>query len=423
MLLREKLRLVCVESGEEYLGDQHVIKCSKDELVRSVYNKKRIEPKDLPGIWKYIDWLPISSVPKEFLENPAAVTIYKSKGLAEYLGLKNLYIAYTGYQNGCNNTCTFKDIEAQSSISRLLEVCRDKIIVLASDGNVAKSFLHYSRFFDLKIVITTTEDARKKRIWHTGVYNKSLILLSLTNGHDYYDAIRLARMISELEGFVSEGGVRNVARRDGVGTILIEAAFKLKRLPDHYFQAVGTGIGPIAVYEAAERLIEDGRFGKEPPVIHISQNDPFIPMCDAWWRGDRRIDPRFQSEEAKKLIEQVYAHVLTNRYPAYSIRGGIYDVLKNTNGKAYAVTNEEAYKAQELFEKLEGYDIVPPAAVTIASLIKAVEQGNIDKNDLVLVHVTGGRCRSLKRLEVPATIVADSIDDAISKLLSYLGKK
>ena len=49
-------------------------------------------------------------------------------------------------------------------------------------------------------------------------------------------------------------------------------------------------------------------------------------MFEAWENHSRKIDERFQKESAKQLIDQTSAHVLTNRFPAYSLIGGIYDV-------------------------------------------------------------------------------------------------
>ena len=43
--------------------------------------------------------------------------------------------------------------------------------------------------------------------------------------------------------------------------IILSAVTTIGRIPDYYFQAVGSGTGAIAAWEANMRLIEDGRFG------------------------------------------------------------------------------------------------------------------------------------------------------------------
>jgi cysteate synthase len=63
----------------------------------------------------------------------------------------------------------------------------------------------------------------------------------MSPGNDYTDAINLAGRIAKLPGMVPEGGARNVARRDGMGTMMLDAAVTIGKMPDHYFQAVGSG--------------------------------------------------------------------------------------------------------------------------------------------------------------------------------------
>ena len=46
-----------------------------------------------------------------------------------------------------------------------------------------------------------------------------------------------------------------------MATTVLSAVTTIGRIPDYYFQAVGSGTGAIAAWEANQRLIEDGRFG------------------------------------------------------------------------------------------------------------------------------------------------------------------
>jgi len=132
------------------------------------------------------------------------------------------------------------------------------------------------------------------------------------------------------------------------------------------------------------------------PKLHLSQNLPFAPMFSAWNSNRRTIDPSTDMRDAKKSIKKLYADVLSNRNPAYSVKGGVFDALKNTRGQMYAVSNTEARRAACLFEDLEGIDIVPAAAVAAASLMQAVANEGIDDSDVVLLNVTGGGLQKLK---------------------------
>ena len=56
----------------------------------------------------------------------------------------------------------------------------------------------------------------------------------------------------------------------------------------------------------------------------------------------------------------------------------------------FALTNAHARKARRLFLELEGVDIYSAAGIATASLIKAVEEGKIAKDAVVMLNITGG---------------------------------
>ena len=71
--------------------------------------------------------------------------------------------------------------------------------------------------------------------------------------------------------------------------------------------------------------------------------------------------------------------------------------MKESSGEFYSITNEEAVKAQKMFKELEGYDIEPPVGVTVASLIKSIENGTVNNDDYILLNITGGGRENMKK--------------------------
>jgi cysteate synthase len=69
----------------------------------------------------------------------------------------------------------------------------------------------------------------------------SVRIVCLGGSADYYDAITVADRISRVEGFFAEGGVKNVARRDGLGTTLLNAVEAMGQLPEYYFKRLEVG--------------------------------------------------------------------------------------------------------------------------------------------------------------------------------------
>ena len=93
---------------------------------------------------------------------------------------------------------------------------------------------------------------------------------------------------------------------------------------------------------------------------------------------------------ARKQVEEMDAKVLSNRKPPYPIAGGLYDALKDSGGDVLRATNQKAREAGELFQKIEGVDIHPAAAVATATLIEAAKTGRVKKEELIMLNITGG---------------------------------
>ena len=152
---------------------------------------------------------------------------------------------------------------------------------------------------------------------------------------------------------------------------MLAGTLAMGTLPDWYLQAVGSGTGGIAAYEASLRLIADGRFGTRMPRLLLFQNEPFIPMVRAWQEKRREIKDE-DMPDAEQAISQVYSDVLTNRTPPYGIVGGVFDTLIATNGLMAGVSSADAQEAGKLFSSSEGIDRHPAAAVCVAGLNRAV---------------------------------------------------
>jgi cysteate synthase len=388
-----RFKLKCLKCGREYGQECRLICENDDSLLRADYFEKRLELRNQPGIGRFHSWLPI----QEELTTDAGPITYKSEAFARELGLSNLYIGFSGYwpeRGAFVKTCSFKELEAYPTM-QLLKETGGKAIVLASAGNTGRAFAHVSALTGIDTYIVVP-DSGVSQLWLPEEPTESIHLISMSPGNDYTDAINLAGRIAKLPGMISEGGARNVARRDGMGTVMLDAAVTIGKIPDHYFQAVGSGTGGISAWEAALRLRGDGRFGQKLPKLQLAQNLPFVPMYNAWQERRREIIPELDMKDAKKQIEDTYATVLTNRAPPYGITGGLYDALVDTDGIMYAITREEALEAKAFFESLEGIDILPPSAVATASLLKAVEAGNIGKDETILLNLAGGGYKRLK---------------------------
>ncbi len=388
--------LECVATGRQFDDAGWTIEdkqCKTPSLIRAKYARKQIEVRgDEYGLYKFADWLPVHRM----LEGSSAPVTYKSKGLAEHLGLENLYITFSGYYPAIGaemSTCSFKETEAYSVCARAAEG-EDRILVVSSAGNTARAFAKVCSDNNIRLLLTVPAD-NLDALWFDAPLNPCVKLIACERGGDYFDAIHLGNMVLKSSMFYPEGGAKNIARRDGMACTMLSAVTTIGHIPDYYFQAVGSGTGAIAAWEANMRLIEDGRFGRTISKLMVSQNAPFVPMFDAWRVDSREMLP-YDDDKARRDVEIIDAKVLSNRRPPYGIVGGLYDALKATGGDVLVATNLQERKAQELFKRLEGIDIYSAPAVAVASLIKSVADGKIDKGATVMLNITGGGEELLK---------------------------
>lgn len=356
-------------------------------LLRALYREKRFEPDtDAEGLFRYRKWLPGTRV----LTGAGSSVTYKSERLNCMLGLRNMWVVFSGYwpEKGATlGTPTFKDLEAWSVLSRIPED-QDGVLVIASAGSTAAAFARACSLNEVPCLIVIPEDGLPNLQFPDPI-ESCVKIVSLTGFADYSDAIALTDRISQIDGFFSGGGVKNVARRDGLGTTVLNAVETIGQIPDYYFQAIGSGAGGIAAYEAAERLVEDGRYGERLPRLMLSQNLPFVPIY-ASWKSRRRELIEIGDDDAKRQIQQISAQVLSNRRPPYACKGGLFDILTETLGDVLTADNLEAIHAKRLFEESEGIDVDPAGAVAFATLLKAARYGGIEKDALVLLNITGG---------------------------------
>lgn len=415
-------KLKNIATGEQFTDTGWLLtdpSYDKPSLLRAEYDKPQIEFKDDSfGFYKYADWLPVN----RFLKNSAPPVTYKSEKLAEILHLKNLYITFNGYwpdKSANMTTCSFKETEAYSVCARL-EKDSKGVMVVASAGNTARAFAKVCSDNDIPLLIVVPED-NLDALWFSEPVAGCVKLISTPSGTDYFDAIDLASKICKSEKFFEEGGAKNVARRDGMGTTVLSATATIGKIPDYYFQAIGSGTGTIAAWEANLRLIADGRFGTNKMVLIPAQNYPFTPMYDAWKNGSRDLLPA-DDGKSRELALQITAKVLSNRRPPYGVAGGLFDALTDSMGDVEIADNGELERACELFERTEGIDIHPAAGIALAGMIKSINSGKVNRDKILMLNITGGGEKLFKSLNKVTYLKPDFIIDNNSDINHIIEK-
>jgi cysteate synthase len=380
-------KLVCRGCGAHHADDGLLLTCPEDHapaLLRTHYAAHAITPRaDLDGPYRWRDWLPVVRT----LDVGATTVVYRGERLGAALGLSALWVAFSGYwpeRGAAGETGTFKDLEAQTVLGRL--PAGSGPLVVSSAGNTAAAFGAACSRLGVPCLLVVPDAAlatlRLRR--SLGACVKVVAL----EGADYGDAVEFGRAVAALPGFHLEGGAHNVGRRDGLATVLYSAVEAIGAVPAYYVQAIGSGVGAIAVHEGAGRLLA-GEDGAVAPRMLLVQNEPFTPIVDAWRAGRNGIGPRSAAVDRRDAT-LIRARELSNRLPPYAVAGGVRDVLAESDGDMLAAGNSAACRAAALFAEIEGIDVEPAAAVALAALAGYSGAGRIPPGATVLLHVTGG---------------------------------
>ena len=424
MLARSSYRLVCSACGAEYDDDGLRLSCDgphEPALLRTAYDSPSFTartPQD--GIFRFRPWLPVVRIVPD---SPGCV-VYSADRLAARIGLEELRVTFSGYwpERGAHMpTGTFKDLEASTVLGRLPD--DPPTLVLASAGNTAAAFARACSRGGIRCLIIVAGTALH-RLDSPDPPAECVRLVALGGEASYDDAITLAEAVGGLEGFQVEGGIRNVGRRDGLATCMLSAFEKYGRLPDYYFQGVGSAAGAVAAHEAAGRLRAHGC--PDPfPRLMLCQNAPYAPIHAAWTRDQEPDNGASVPKPASATAADrsaVMATELANGRPPYAVAGGIRDILRESRGSVLAMPNDEVARAMQLFEDVEGIDIDPAAGVALAGLTAMAARGEVARDATVLLNVTGGgRVRRGRDMEVKAATADLWVDVADVRERSALG--
>jgi cysteate synthase len=424
-----RVRQRCADCGLVGDGHDHQLYCSQCGRAALVVNEY-LEPLTLAGdvrhFASYAAWLPYRNVLG--IPGPQMACI-RADALGGAVGVSDLWVAVSGYSPRLGSaflTGTFKECEAIGVLNRVREQT-DKILVVSSAGNAGRAFLELGASYNEPAIVVLPERAMPN-ITRAELPDRAPLLVLIRDAY-YPDAIRLVdRAIERFPGaLVREGGCYNTARRDSMGVPFLRAVQAMGGLPDRYVQAVGSGTGAIAAWEAAQRLQAFGLVSKQPMRMLLVQNSPFTPMVDAWRDGKRDVAPMSEAIVREKLA-QSYARVLSNANPPYAVRGGVHDVLVASGGTMCAVANDEIVAAQKLAADLLGFEPCDAAAAALAGLIRSIRGGVVGRDERVLLHLTGGGLGELARdyggFPYPRAVTVDLHDDGpvFSAIQTYLAR-
>jgi threonine synthase len=340
------------------------------------------------NIWRYADLLPvrpdIAGIPNM---EPGMTRLLQADNLARELGIKTLWVK----DDSGNPTHSFKDRVVAVALAAARELGLT-VIACPSTGNLANAVAAAAARAGMRSVVFIPENLERPKILTTAVYGGTLVAVR----GNYDDVNKLA---SEIAGEEEGWAFVNVNVRpyyaEGSKTLGYEVAEQLGwRRPQQVVIPVASGSQLTKVDKGLTELATLGLVEESPYRIFGAQAAGCEPVATAFRAGRDVVAPVKPDTIAKSLA---IGNPADGPY--------VLDVCRRTGGTVESVTDEEIRDGIQLLARTEGIFAETAGGVTVATLKKLVESGQLDPEAETVVFNTGD---GLKTLDV----IADRVGPA-----------
>jgi threonine synthase len=256
------------------------------------------------------------------------------------------------------------------------------VLACPSTGNLANAVAAAAARAGIKSVVLIPENLERPKILTTAVYGGTLLAVK----GNYDDVNKLA---SEIAGEEEGWAFVNVNVRpyyaEGSKTLAYEVAEQLGwRLPEQVVIPVASGSQLTKVDKGLTELGRLGLVEQTPYKIFGAQAAGCEPIATAFRDGRDVIRPVKPDTIAKSLA---IGNPADGPY--------VLDVARRTGGAVESVTDEEVRDGIQLLARTEGIFAETAGGVTIATLKKLIETGQLDPEAETVVFNTGDGLKTL----------------------------
>jgi len=353
-----------------------------------------------PGLWKYRELLPVSSSTEPVSLGEGATPLHMAKALANFSGLSDLFLK----DEGRNPTGAFKD--RGSSVGVTVAVEREiRTVGTLSHGNMGTSMAAYSARAGLPCYILVPAETIDRRLLYLSVYGAKVIQTQDTYDSMYDESLRVGKQHGVL--FINSD---NPFRTEGSKTIAFEIVEDLGWNAPHWVVApTSSGGMASALYKGFLEYKELGII-KNVPRIALVQPEDCKPIVSAFEKGEETIER--VSHDFTSIVRS-----LGNPYPPSG--NCVLKLLRELDGIAIAVPDEETTAAQRDLARMEGVFAEPAGAIALAGLRRLVQLGKIGKDEKVVLVVSGFGFRDVgdadKLIDRPVTVDMNDLESVVAK--------
>lgn len=334
------------------------------------------------SLWRYADFLPAEYNPLVDI-NAGFTPLIRSRGLAERLGLEELWIK----NDSVNPSYSFKDRVVAVATAKALELGFETL-ACASTGNLACAVAAHAARAGMKAYVFIPSDLEAGKVLGAAIYDPTMIAV---NGS--YDDVN--RLCSELADQYQWAFVNINVRpfyADGSKTLGYEVAEQLGwRAPAHAVAPSASGAMFTKIYQGLKEFEYTGIIDNVETRMHCAQARGCSPIATAY-------------EEGRFVIRPVKPATIAKSLGIGNPADGYYALktIEASGGSAVIAEEHEVAEGIKLLAQTEGIFTEGAGGVAIAGLKRLVERGEIQPDEPTVVYITGN---GLKTTEIVSDVV------------------
>ena len=311
---------------------------------------------------KYRQYLPVSDKTPVVTLNEGNTPLIKADNLAKKIGLNcELYLKF----EGSNPTGSFKDRGMTMAVSKAKEDGAQSVIC-ASTGNTSAAAAAYAAKAGMKAFVLIPDGyIALGKLSQAMMYGATIIAI---NGN-FDEALERVIEISEKYPVTLVNSV-NPYRIEGQKTGAFEIIEALGDAPDYHFIPVGNAGNITAYFKGYEEFLALNKTTKLPKMMGYEAEG-----AAAIVKGERIMHP------------ETFATAIRIGNPASWKKAE--NARDKSGGTIDFVTEEEIAQAYQMIAKYEGILCEPASSSSVAGVIKALRQGQIEEGKKVVCILTG----------------------------------